>query len=282
MTSDATSPAPPATDPLRGIDVDGTIRPGQRKALFALAATLGLDIDELRDLTPARSISKLTVAQAAELLDRLRGGGPNCSRQPAKRRPAGVIVMVTDAQLARIDALRRELRWTRAGLGQFLSQRTHEHGGPMNVIRTTKDGRAVMMLLSQVAARMKRRPGGDRVLDSEACPSGAVADAPAMASSLVWPADERFPGVRRDAGPTSPPGSPAAAPGGPPSNPPASLLANGPSAVYRVPATQTSSIRMHQSTPAGPPREVDPLPSSAGGRPRPPAHPTPAADGSDN
>lgn len=64
-----------ATDP---------ITDAQRRAIFALAAQRGLTIDDLRPLTPQRSIGRLTRAQAAHLLDYLAGRSPaDVGRSPA-------------------------------------------------------------------------------------------------------------------------------------------------------------------------------------------------------
>ena len=46
----------------------------QRAALFALAHRRGLEIDDLRAMTPQGSISKLTMREAGDLIDRLKGG----------------------------------------------------------------------------------------------------------------------------------------------------------------------------------------------------------------
>lgn len=52
---------------------DLPINDGQRKMIFGLGKKLGLDIDDLRAMTPAGSISALTRAQAAKLIDTLTG-----------------------------------------------------------------------------------------------------------------------------------------------------------------------------------------------------------------
>jgi hypothetical protein len=45
----------------------------QRRTIFALARNRGLDIDDVRGMTPQRSISKLTVHEAGQLIERLKG-----------------------------------------------------------------------------------------------------------------------------------------------------------------------------------------------------------------
>ncbi|NUQ48108.1 MAG: hypothetical protein HUU22_19010, partial [Phycisphaerae bacterium] len=51
--------------------MSSAITAAQRRLLFRLAAMRGLDLDALRDLTPAGSVSALTIVQAAALIDRL-------------------------------------------------------------------------------------------------------------------------------------------------------------------------------------------------------------------
>ncbi len=45
----------------------------QRKMIFAIGGRLGFDVDDLRALTPQGSISKLSVREAEQLIDRLCG-----------------------------------------------------------------------------------------------------------------------------------------------------------------------------------------------------------------
>lgn len=45
----------------------------QMRTLFALAKRRGLDVDDLRAMTPQRSIRALTVREAGGLIERLRG-----------------------------------------------------------------------------------------------------------------------------------------------------------------------------------------------------------------
>ena len=56
------------------VGLEGPITEGQRRALFAAAGRIGLDLDGLRAMTPAGSVSKLTRAEAASLLNRLNAG----------------------------------------------------------------------------------------------------------------------------------------------------------------------------------------------------------------
>lgn len=149
-------------------DFNRRLSAGQRRALFAAALARGLSIDELRALTPRQSVSALTVREAAALLDALNGrtggvrGVARKRREP--RRPAEVYAVATQAQFAKIEAVRIELGWTRERLADFLAARRYDHGGPMSIILSTRDGRDVLQLLSVVLKRTKAAaalPPGD-------------------------------------------------------------------------------------------------------------------------
>ncbi len=128
------------------------ITPAQRTAIFAAARSRGLGIEDIRAMTPAGSISKLTRLQAREVLDRLNAGTPHAV-QHRPRRPKGVYAFVTDAQRNKIESLRIELGWTRERLKQWLGGRTHADGRPMTSMDTTADASAVIELLKAVAGR---------------------------------------------------------------------------------------------------------------------------------
>ena len=49
------------------------ITPKQRCYLIGLAARQGLSIDDLRAITPDKSISKLTIGEASKMIDRFKG-----------------------------------------------------------------------------------------------------------------------------------------------------------------------------------------------------------------
>jgi len=141
------------------------ITPPQRRALFAAAGDRGLSIDDIRDMTPAGSISALSRAQASDLLDRINSGTDFDQRRRRRprgpRRPKGVFAMASPAQRAKIKSLRIDLGWTAEGLVGFLADRHYSHGGPMSKILTTADASEVIELLKavmrkQVAARAKR------------------------------------------------------------------------------------------------------------------------------
>jgi len=141
---------PAATD----IDFKGPATMAQKKAIFAAARARGLDIDDVRALTPRRSVSKLSIREAAALLDRLNAGTA-CERtgRRSPRRPRGVIAMPSPAQLAKIEGLRESLGWSREGLASFLSERHFDHGGSMDKILTSRDAQGVALLLLDVLAR---------------------------------------------------------------------------------------------------------------------------------
>lgn len=137
--------------------LDGPITPVQRRALFAAAKGHGLDIDDLRAMTPAGSISALSRSEAFAVLDRVNSGTAyderRRRRQRGPRRPKGVFAMVTAAQSAKIEALRLDLAWSPEGLAGFLAERHYSHGGPMSKILTTADASAVIELLKSVIKR---------------------------------------------------------------------------------------------------------------------------------
>lgn len=49
------------------------LTPAQMRTLFALAHRRGMDAEELRAMTPQRSIRALTIREAGALIERLRG-----------------------------------------------------------------------------------------------------------------------------------------------------------------------------------------------------------------
>ena len=140
-------------------DMDGQpITSAQRRALFAAGSARGLDIDGLRSLTPDGSVSRLTRAQAAAILDRLNGGGehehPRRSvRRP--RRPKGVFAFASEGQRRKIESLRIDLRMSPEELQEWLSQRHHDDGRPMTQLDSTADGVAVIELLKAVVVRSR-------------------------------------------------------------------------------------------------------------------------------
>jgi hypothetical protein len=144
----------------------GPITPAQRRALFAIGKARDMSIDDLRDLTPAGSISALTRDEASHLLDRLNAhtDHEHPRRSPRRpRRPKGVYAFASDAQRGKIAALRIDLGWSPEKLHEWLSERHHSDGRPMTRIDSTTDGQAVIELLKIVVTRTqaRRRAGND-------------------------------------------------------------------------------------------------------------------------
>ncbi len=137
--------------------MDGPISGPQRRALFAIAKARGLEIDDLRAMTPLDSISKLSRAEAAELLQRLNAGSDYDHPRPAKprekRRPKGVYRIVTDRQLRFIEAQRVDLGWPREKRVEFLGGRRHADGRTLTSIMSTADANTVIELLKAVYSR---------------------------------------------------------------------------------------------------------------------------------
>lgn len=170
------------------------ITPGQRRKLFVLADERGMSIDDVRDMTPAGSISALSRAEAAALLDRLSGGADFQEHRRARprgpRRPKGVSAMATDAQRSKIESLRIDLEWTPEGLVGFLSERHYSHGGPMAnagqlAILTTADGIEVIELLKSVVGRQATAAARRRTSDAGSRPDdGAHANVAAISGGV--------------------------------------------------------------------------------------------------
>jgi hypothetical protein len=135
------------------------ISPEQRSAIFAAARRLCMEINDVRAMTPAGSVSQLTYAQASDILDSLnRGSGyqhPRTYKRPA-RRPKGVYRMVTPDQLSKIESLRIELGWEPDRLQAWLAKRRHNDGRPMTRVDSSADGVAVIELLKGVQIRQAK------------------------------------------------------------------------------------------------------------------------------
>lgn len=139
------------------------ITPAQRKALFAWARERGKTIDDLRDMTPAGSISMLTRVQAAELLERLNQGtsherdyrGPPPDRRKPRRAYGSIHRMVSTAQSDLIVAIRMDLGWSEDHLVTWLSQRHYRSDPtrPMSEIHSSRDAAEVIELLKAVRSR---------------------------------------------------------------------------------------------------------------------------------
>lgn len=147
------------------------ITPSQNRKLFALAKEQGKSIDELRDMTPAGSISMLTKFQAANLIDALESGksvdyskqsrmrcgtGVSPVNQKRTRRPKGVIALATDAQRNTIEDLRAALGWSDEGLTEFLAKRHYKGTNrPMTEMLTSGDAVARIELLKAVLEKSR-------------------------------------------------------------------------------------------------------------------------------
>lgn len=97
------------------IDTEEPITTGQRRFLFSLGKYLALDVDDLRAMTPMGSISKMTAAEASNLIDRLCAH----SGRPAHRRGQGT---ATAKQLGLIEHLVERVGFNRNQLGEWLSR----------------------------------------------------------------------------------------------------------------------------------------------------------------
>ena len=92
---------PGASEPSEPSGGEPGITAAQRRRLFALGRSLGMNTDDLRAATPAGSISRLTRAQASELIDRLDGrpdrkGSAYADQGTATGRQLGMIAHMRD------------------------------------------------------------------------------------------------------------------------------------------------------------------------------------------
>lgn len=182
----------------------------QRRAIFRAMNAKGLDIDDIRAMTPARSISALTVPEASELLDKLnagtayqrrRGSGDRQSSGFVPRRPrrsAMTIAMVSQAQRDLICAIRMEIGWTEAQLADWLSKRHYHYDSTRTMDRfdSSADAVAVIELLKQVrdrtlAARWKKTHPEQSVPAQSAMPLDRI---------QRWTIDDRMARLAKAAG----------------------------------------------------------------------------------
>jgi len=147
------------------------ITAAQMRKLHALGKERGKDIDALRAMTPAGSLSMLTVNQAAVLIDALETErSPDYSSRPAAprkpRRRAGVIPIdaldITDAQRDKIAALSIDLGWSEQELRAWLGRRhfPDREGDPterpLTKMETREDAQFVIELLKHIVARKEK------------------------------------------------------------------------------------------------------------------------------
>lgn len=145
----------------------------QRRHIFAAGRERGMSTDDLRRMTPAGSISMLTRDQAASLIDALkRGKSPDYERRPRmprgksrSRKPEGVIRMISEAQRARIEALRIDIDCTKEELQDWLRVRHFPDGRPLTEMCSGDDAVYVIELLKHVLNRTikgrQRNAAGD-------------------------------------------------------------------------------------------------------------------------
>lgn len=160
MPESATTPSAP-----RPLGPSAPITSAQRRALFASANQRGLSLDDLRALTPQRSISKLSSREAHDLLQRLNDDGPRSSTSPhgprssasprRPRRPSNVIALISSDQLALIRKLRISMGWNQHQLGDHMRTR-HYPSDPsrtMDEMQTSRDAQAVIEHLKKILRR---------------------------------------------------------------------------------------------------------------------------------
>lgn len=140
----------------------------QRKALFGIMEARGLDLDDLRAMTPNNSVSKMSVVEAGRVLDRLNAGtkfqrDAHDSKRPNRkpRAPRGVIRLVSHAQRGEIERLRVQLGWTAQGLHDFLAERHYSYdcSRGMSDMQTARDAHQVIELLKHILARKSHGTG---------------------------------------------------------------------------------------------------------------------------
>jgi hypothetical protein len=126
-----------------------------------LGRGLGFDIDDLRALTPAGSISRLTRAEADALIGRLRGGRGGSGSQ---WRAQGT---TTSRQLGMMAHLCDLIGFTEAGFCEWLSKR-FEVQHPSEITDRAVAAKVIAGLVrmqsnvsaGHLAGRGRRRPGG--------------------------------------------------------------------------------------------------------------------------
>jgi hypothetical protein len=94
-------------------DRPGSITPRQKQSLIMAAKAQGLDVDALRDMTPQRSLRKLSSAEASAMLARFgrdMPAPPGKAPAPYAGRPApGVHRMITPEHVQHIERLMRDV-----------------------------------------------------------------------------------------------------------------------------------------------------------------------------
>lgn len=138
----------------------GTSTAAQRRAIVLIGRGLGMDVDELRALTPAGSLRALSFEAAAALLDRLNAGRPKREEpaRPAGRRSKdGVFKMVTPRQREVIRSYQGRIGWDDAELDAFL-QRTFKLS--LATLATRRDASRALTVLRKIVEHKAGRLAG--------------------------------------------------------------------------------------------------------------------------
>jgi Protein of unknown function (DUF1018) len=127
----------------------------QLRRIYGLAKDCGLDNEELHalvfDATNKSSIAALNVTQADVVIARL-GGEPLAARRTIqqRRKNAGIVAVVSPAQIQLIADLASQRHWSAETLQEFCRRQTGHFP-----LRTTKDANKVIEALKS----MNRREG---------------------------------------------------------------------------------------------------------------------------
>lgn len=142
--------------------------PGQRQAIVCAGRALGLDLDGIRELTPAGSLRALTFDEAAAVLERLdaerqRRNLPVVKR--ARRRRAGrPLGKVTKRQARLIDEHRERIGWTAERLDVFLARTFNLTAA---TLKARRDASRVIAVLGQVLEhKLARRARQEAAADA--------------------------------------------------------------------------------------------------------------------
>jgi len=119
----------PVAEPIRTAPVrkrrgpSHPITADQRRMVFALAKGRGMSTDDIRELTPAGSISALSTGQASQLIDALRG-----KRSADLTAATGPGAPATDAQIQMLYGLAEDAGMDRRHLQNFCRSKFHVNG----------------------------------------------------------------------------------------------------------------------------------------------------------
>ncbi len=127
----------------------GTSTPAQRRAIVLAGRQRGMDLDQLRGMTPAGSLRALSFDQAAAILDRLHDGrpAPERKRRPPRRSRPGILKMVTLRQRETIASLQVRIGWGDERLDEFLWR---TFGLRMQTLASRRDASRIITILGRV------------------------------------------------------------------------------------------------------------------------------------